>query len=121
MRPGFNYRSPDSVLPLNHCGSSSAANLVDCGFTAPNSLSQKLKKSTTNKTTPRITYFRSRVVFDRFLARSHVSLKDSHVNPAVAYEEMMDAEDDKVIKGLTKFMFVGKYIRSCDVDNILRT
>ena len=43
-----------------------------------------------------------------------MSLKDSHVNPAVAYEEMMDAEDDKVIKGLTKFMFVGKYIWSCD-------
>ena len=99
--------------PVDHYRSRSAANLVDSCFKAPNNLI-KLGNSTTNKTTPGITYCSSRVVFDSFLARSHVSLKDSHVNPAVAYEEMMDAEDDKVIKGLTKFMFVGKYIRSCD-------
>ncbi len=46
----------------------------------------------------------------RVNARSHVSLLDADADPLAAYEEATSAPDaeNQVIKGITKFMYVGK-------------
>ena len=50
------------------------------------------------------------------IARSHISLKDSLISPTMAYDQPASAatealeqlDSSKVIKGLTKFMYVGR-------------